>query len=164
MIALLNSYRELSNKLDINEKSEIINKATEDIKEEATMYEEKYPSTIFIFKKLLDLKNDNTNNMTPGKDIDKIQDQIKKEVLTSKLPIRDIESKYIYMIITMNHDDIIKYVKSHFKNMLKDKLKSIEQYLRFNTKKQYELKYPILHEYCIINSIEEFNKLLSAEN
>ena len=56
------------------------------------MYEEKYSSTIFIFKKLLDLNNDNTNNMTPGKDIDKIHDQIKKEVLTSKLPIRDIES------------------------------------------------------------------------
>ena len=84
MIALLNSYRELLNKLDINEKSETINKATEDIKEEATMYEEKYPSTIFIFKRLLDLKNDNTNNMTPGKDINKIHDQIKKEVLTSK--------------------------------------------------------------------------------
>ena len=80
------------NKLEINEKSEIINKAVEDIKEETTMYEEKYSSTIFIFKKLLDLNNDNTNNMTPGKDIDKIHDQIKKEVLTSKLPIRDIES------------------------------------------------------------------------
>ena len=48
--------------------------------------------------------------------------------------------------------------------MLEDKVKSIEQYLRSNTKKQYKLKYPILHEYCIINSIEEFNKLLSAEN
>ena len=50
MIPLLNSYSELLNKLDINEKSEIINKAIEDIKEEAIMYEEKYSSTISIFK------------------------------------------------------------------------------------------------------------------
>ena len=62
MIALLNNYSELLNKLDINEKSEIINKAIEDIKEEAIMYEEKYSSTISIFKILLDLKNDDTNN------------------------------------------------------------------------------------------------------
>ena len=50
MIALLNSYSELLNKLDINEQSEIINKDIEDIKEEAIMNEEKYSSTIFIFK------------------------------------------------------------------------------------------------------------------
>ena len=62
MIALLNNYSELLNKLDINEKSEIINKAIEDIKEEAIMNEEKYSSTISIFKILLNLKNDNTNN------------------------------------------------------------------------------------------------------
>ena len=48
--------------------------------------------------------------------------------------------------------------------MLEDKIKSIEQSIRSNTKKQYKLKNPILHEHCIINSIEEFNKLLSAEN
>ena len=34
MIALLNSYAELFNKLDTNEKSEIINKAIKDIKNE----------------------------------------------------------------------------------------------------------------------------------
>ena len=62
MIALLNNYSELLNKLDINEKSEIINKDIEDIKEEAIMNEEKYSSTISIFKILLNLKNDNTNN------------------------------------------------------------------------------------------------------
>ena len=61
MIAVLNSYCELLNKLDINEQSEIINKAIEDIKEEAIMYEEKYSSTISIFKILLHLKNGNTN-------------------------------------------------------------------------------------------------------
>ena len=64
----------------------------------------------------------------------------------------------------MNHGDVIKYIKSHFKNMLEDKVKSIEQALRSNIKKQCKLKNPILHEYCIINSIEESNRLLSAEN
>ena len=64
----------------------------------------------------------------------------------------------------MNHGDVIKYIKSHFKNMLEDKVKSIEQALRSNIKKQCKLKNPILHDYCIINSIEEFNRLLSAEN
>ena len=61
MIAVLNSYSELLNKLDINEQSEIINKDIEDIKEETIMYEEKYSSTISIFKRLLHLKNGNTN-------------------------------------------------------------------------------------------------------
>ena len=64
----------------------------------------------------------------------------------------------------MNHEDVIKYIKSHFKNMLEDKVKSIEQAIRSSINKQYKLKTSILHKYCIINSIEEFNKLLSAEN
>ena len=80
MIAVLNSYSELLNKLDINEQSEIINKDIEDIKEEAIMNEEKYSSTIFIFKKPVDLKNDNTNNITSGKEMNKIYDQVKKKL------------------------------------------------------------------------------------
>ena len=64
----------------------------------------------------------------------------------------------------MNHEYVIKYIKSQFKNMLDDKIKSLEDLIRSNIKKQYKLKNPILHEYCIINSIEEFNKLLTAEN
>ena len=56
MIALLNSYAELFNKLKKKEKSEIINKAIKDIKNEIIIYEENYPSTVFIFKKLIDLK------------------------------------------------------------------------------------------------------------
>ena len=64
----------------------------------------------------------------------------------------------------MNHVDIIKYIKSHCKIMLEDKVKSIEHVIRSNIKKQYKLKNPILHEYCIIHGIEEFNRLLSAEN
>ena len=78
MIALLNSYAELLNKLDTNEKSEIINKAIKDIKNEIIIYEENYPSTVFIFKKLIDLKNDKTINLTPVKDINKIYGQLKK--------------------------------------------------------------------------------------
>ena len=78
MIALLNSYAELFNKLDTNEKSEIINKAIKDIKNEIIIYEENYPSTVFIFKKLIDLKNDKTINLTPVKDINKIYGQLKK--------------------------------------------------------------------------------------
>ena len=64
----------------------------------------------------------------------------------------------------MNHNDVTKYIKSRFKNMLEDKIKSIEQSIRSNIKKQYKLENPILHEYCIINSIEKFNRLLAAEN
>ena len=64
----------------------------------------------------------------------------------------------------MNHEYVIKYIKSQFKNMFNDMIKSLEDLIRSNIKKQYKLKNPILHEYCIINSIEEFNKLLAAEN
>ena len=64
----------------------------------------------------------------------------------------------------MNHEDVIKYIKSHLKNMLDEKIKSMEQSIRNNLKKQYKLKNPILHEYSIINSIEEFNRLLETEN
>ena len=64
----------------------------------------------------------------------------------------------------MNHNDVTKYIKSRFKNMLEDKIKSIEQSIRSNIKKQYKLENPILHEYCIINRIEKFNRLLAAEN
>ena len=78
MIALLNSYAELLNKLDTNEKSEIINKAIKDIKNEIIIYKENYPSTVFIFKKLIDLKNDKIINLIPVKDINKIYSQLKK--------------------------------------------------------------------------------------
>ena len=64
----------------------------------------------------------------------------------------------------MNHNDVIIYIKSQFKNMLDGMIKSLEQPITNNLKKQYKLKNPILHEYCIINSIEEFNRLLTAEN
>ena len=49
-------------------------------------------------------------------------------------------------------------------NMLDDQIKSLEHLIRSNIKKQYKLKNPILHEYCIINSTEEFNRPLTAKN
>ena len=64
----------------------------------------------------------------------------------------------------MNHNEIIKYIKTHFKKMVDDKIKSIEHAIRTRLKKTYRLKNPILHEYCIINTIEGFNRLLSIEN
>ena len=64
----------------------------------------------------------------------------------------------------MNHEEVIKYIKNNFKNMLDDKIKSFENSVRNNLKKPFKLKNPILHEYCIINTIEEFNRLLSTEN
>ena len=72
----------------------------------------------------------------------------------------------------MNHSKIIKYIKSHFKNILDEKIKYHEQTIKnslmkpiVNTlKKQYTLKNPILYEYCIINSIEDFNRQVSSES
>ena len=48
--------------------------------------------------------------------------------------------------------------------MLDDKIKTLEHPVRSTLKKKYKLKNPILHEYFIINSIDEFKKLLTAEN
>ena len=64
----------------------------------------------------------------------------------------------------MNHKEIIKYIKINFKNRLDDKIKSFEQTVKNNLKKPYKLKNPILHEYCIINTIVELNQSLSIEN
>ena len=64
----------------------------------------------------------------------------------------------------MNHEEVIKYIKNNFQNMLDDKIKSFENSVRNNLKKPFKLKNPVLHEYCIINTIEEFNRLLSTEN
>ena len=81
-------------------------------------------------------------------------------------------SKKNKQYIIINDTEIVKYIKSHFKNILDDKIKyheqmignTLERPIKNNFMKQYTLKNPMLHEYCIINSIEEFNKQLSAEN
>ena len=64
----------------------------------------------------------------------------------------------------MHHNEIIRYIKTHFKNMVDEKIESIEHAIRTNLKKTCRLKNPILHEYCIINTIEELNRLLTIEN
>ena len=53
MIAILSSYTELLNKLDIDKKTKTINKTMEDVRKESTMFKEKYVDTIIIFEKLL---------------------------------------------------------------------------------------------------------------
>ena len=68
----------------------------------------------------------------------------------------------------MNHTKIIKYIKYQFKNMAKDKIKYYEQYICNSLdkliKNQYALKNPVLREYCIIESLNEFNIQLSSGN
>ena len=61
----------------------------------------------------------------------------------------------------MNQEEIIKYVNSHFKNIVDDKVKVFEQSVikNYNLEKTYELKNPILRKYFIINTIEEFNNI-----
>ena len=61
MINLLNGYTELLNKLHLNKKTENINKTVNNIKEEAITYEQKYSTTIFILKKLLNIRYDEAN-------------------------------------------------------------------------------------------------------
>ena len=64
----------------------------------------------------------------------------------------------------MHHNEIIRYIKTHFKNMVDEKIKSFELAIRTNLKKTNRVKYLILHDYCISNTIAEFNRLLSKEN
>ena len=68
----------------------------------------------------------------------------------------------------MNHTEIIKYIKSQFKNVIDDKIKYHERYIRSSPNKliknQYTLKNPVLREYFIIDSLKKFNKQLPAEN
>ena len=61
----------------------------------------------------------------------------------------------------MNQEEIIKYVNSHFKNIVDDKVKVFEQSVikNYNFEKTYELKNPILRKYFITNAIEEFNNI-----
>ena len=69
--------------------------------------------------------------------------------------------------IIMNHTKIIKYIKSQFKNMVEDKIKHHERYIRNSLNKliknQYTLQNPVLREYCITDSIKEFNRQLSVQ-
>ena len=72
----------------------------------------------------------------------------------------------------MGDTEIIKYIKSNFKNMVNDKIKYHEQSakntlvepIKNNLSKQYTLKNPALCACSITSSIEDFNQILSVEN
>ena len=66
----------------------------------------------------------------------------------------------------MNQEEIIKYINTHFKNIIDDKIKPFEQSAikNSNFEKTYKLKNPILRKHFIINAIEEFNNKLTLEN
>ena len=72
----------------------------------------------------------------------------------------------------MNHIKIVKYIKSHFKNILDENIKFHEQIIKNNYVKhivniqrnQYTLKNPIIHEHYMISSIEDLNRQTSSES
>ena len=68
----------------------------------------------------------------------------------------------------MDHTKISKYIKYQFKNIVNDKIKYYERYIRNSIDKlienQYLLKNPALCEHCLIDSLKELNRQLSAEN
>ena len=66
----------------------------------------------------------------------------------------------------MNSNEITKYINTHFKNIVDNKIKAFEQSVikNYNFEKTYELKNPILRKDFIINVIDEFNNKLALEN
>ena len=66
----------------------------------------------------------------------------------------------------MNSDQITKYIDTHFKNIVDDKIKAFEQSVikNYNFEKTYKLKNPVLRKHFIINAIEEINNKLLLEN
>ena len=55
----------------------------------------------------------------------------------------------------MNSDQITKYIDTHFKKIVDDKIKAFEQPVmkNYNFEKTYELKNPILRKHFIINNL-----------
>ena len=66
----------------------------------------------------------------------------------------------------MNSDKITKYINTHFKNIVDNKIKTFEQSIikNYSFEETYELKNPILRKHFLINAIEEFNNNLALEN
>ena len=152
MITLLDSYVELLAKLDKDEQIKYITKAMPLIKKESPVYEDKYITTIKTLSKLRKIKSkilaDDATHIYSILELDSEDEDTANE----------LKQPFVYIISTMSHEYVIKYIKSQFKNMLGDKIKYLEHAIRSNLKKQYKLKNPVLHEYCIINSKEEFNQ------
>ena len=66
----------------------------------------------------------------------------------------------------MNTVQSIKYIDTHFNNILNNKVKAFEQSVikNYNFEKTYELRNPVLRKHFLINAIEEFNNKLTLEN
>ena len=66
----------------------------------------------------------------------------------------------------MNSEEVIKYINTHFKNIVDDKIKALERSVikNYSFEETYKLKNPILRKHFIINAIEEFNNILALEN
>ena len=66
----------------------------------------------------------------------------------------------------MNSEEVIKYINTHFKNIVDDKIKAFERSVikNYSFEETYKLKNPILRKHFIINAIEEFNNILALEN
>ena len=65
----------------------------------------------------------------------------------------------------MNSEEVIKYINTHFKNIVDDKIKAFERSVikNYSFEETYKLKNPILRKHFIINAIEEFNNILALE-
>ena len=59
----------------------------------------------------------------------------------------------------MNTVQSIKYIDTHFNNIVNNKVKAFEQSVikNYNFEKTYELRNPVLRKHFLINAIEEFN-------
>ena len=66
----------------------------------------------------------------------------------------------------MNTNQTIKYINTHFNNIVNNNIKEFEQSVikNYNFEKRYELKNPVLPKCFIINAIEDFNNKLTLEN
>ena len=66
----------------------------------------------------------------------------------------------------MNSEEVIKYINTHFKNIVDDKIKAfgLSVIKNYSFEETYKLKNPILRKHFIINAIEEFNNILALEN
>ena len=66
----------------------------------------------------------------------------------------------------MSSVQITKYINTHFKNIVHNKIKAYEQSVikNYNFEVRYELKNSILRKHFIINAIEEFNNKSTLEN
>ena len=63
----------------------------------------------------------------------------------------------------MDHADIIKYIKSILFKTYNKSTQLMKHNISDNFTTKYKLRNPVLHEICLVNSIEKVNKVLSLE-